>query len=143
MNTTNDITVETAVGVSIAEAWEAFTSADAIMQWNQATPEWHCPSAQVDLRVGGKHSARMEARDGSMGFDFAGVYEEVDAPKALTLRFDDGRRARTTFAPEGTKTRVRTVFDPESTHPAEMQRNGWQAILDSFAAYVERSVAKT
>lgn len=143
MKQADQIAVATVVHAAPAEAWEAFTSADAIMQWNQATPEWHCPTTQVDLRVGGVHSARMEARDGSMGFDFAGVYEEVDAPKALTLRLDDGRRARTTFESDGASTRVRTVFDPESTHPAEMQRDGWQAILDSFAAYVERSVAKT
>ena len=110
------------------------------MQWNQAIPEWHCPSAEVDLREGGKHSARMEARDGSMGFDFSGTYEEVDAPNALTLRLDDGRQARTTFEPEGTGTRVRTVFDPEATNPVDMQRDGWQAILDSYAAYVERTV---
>ena len=74
-----------------------------------------------------------------MGFDFSGTYEEVDTPKALTLRLDDGRRARTTFEPEGDGTRVRTVFDPEATNPADMQREGWQAILDSYAAYVERS----
>lgn len=84
----------------------------------------------------------MEARDGSMGFDFAGVYEEVDAPKTVTLRLGDGRCARTTFMAESTGTRVRTVFDPESTNPAEMQRDGWQAILDSYAKYVEPSITR-
>ena len=140
MTPADPITIETIVGAPPAEAWRAYTSPEAITQWNQAVPEWHCPSAEVDLREGGKHSARMEARDGSMGFDFGGTYEEVDAPHSLTLRLDDGRRARTSFEPEGTGTRVRTVFDPEATNPADRQRDGWQAILDSYAAYVERTV---
>lgn len=129
------LTVEAVVAAPPAEAWHAFTAPEAIMRWNQASPDWHCPAAEVDLRVGGRHVARMEARDGSFGFDFGGTYEAVDPPRALTLRLDDGRRARTTFAAEGAGTRVRTVFDPEDTHPPEMQRAGWQAILDSYAAY--------
>lgn len=137
--TNTPITITALVPVAPAAAWAAFTAPDAIMQWNQATPDWHCPWATVDLRVGGRHVARMEARDGSFGFDYEGTYEEVDAPQAVTLRLDDGRRARTTFAPEGAGTRVTTVFDPEATNPAEMQRAGWQAILDSYAAHVARS----
>ncbi|MBX3360327.1 MAG: SRPBCC domain-containing protein [Phycisphaeraceae bacterium] len=139
MSNANQIAIETIVCVSPAEAWKAFTSPDAIVQWNQASPDWHCPSARVDLRVGGEHFARMEARDGSTGFDFTGVYEEVDAPTVLTLRLADGRRATTTFKPNGTSTRVKTVFDPEATNPVEMQRDGWQSILDSYAQYVERT----
>lgn len=135
----NPITVETIVGVLPADAWRAFTEPQAITQWNQASPDWHCPSAEVDLRVGGTHRARMEARDGSFGFDFTGTYEEVDVPHALTLRLDDGRRARTTFAPAARGALVTTVFDPERTNPVEMQREGWQAILDSYAAYVART----
>ncbi|WP_071795259.1 SRPBCC domain-containing protein [Natronohydrobacter thiooxidans] len=133
---TSPITVETLVPAAPADAWAAFTSPDAITQWNQASPDWHCPTAQVDLRPGGRHVARMEARDGSMGFDFAAIYEAVDAPNALSLRLDDGRMARTRFVSEQGGTRVTTVFDPESSHPVEMQRDGWQAILDSYAAYV-------
>lgn len=121
-------------------AWAAFTSPEAITRWNQASPDWHCPSASVDLRVGGRHVARMEARDGSFGFDYEGSYEEVEAPRAVTLRLDDGRRARTTFEPEGAGTRVTTRFDPEATQPHEMQRAGWQAILDSFAAFAGRFI---
>ena len=136
---TDTITVETQVPAPPQSAWNAYTSPEAITRWNQATPEWHCPSAEVDLREGGRHSARMEARDGSAGFDFAGTYEEVDAPRALTLRLDDGRRARTTFEAEGNGTRVRTVFDPEGTHPIEVQRDGWQAILDNYAAHVRET----
>ena len=132
---TDPITIEAHVAAPPAEAWRAFTSPDAITRWNFASPDWCCPRAEVDLREGGAHRARMEARDGSAGFDLAGTYEEVTPPKALTLRLEDGRRARTTFEPEAGGTRVRTVFDPEATHPIEMQREGWQAILDSYAAF--------
>jgi uncharacterized protein YndB with AHSA1/START domain len=129
------ITIDAFVPVPPAQAWAAFHSPAAITRWNQASPGWHCPWAQVDLRVGGRHVARMEARDGSVGFDYGGIYEEVDEPRAVTLRLDDGRRARTTFVAEGAGTRVTTTFDPERTHPPEMQRAGWQAILDSYAAF--------
>ena len=135
---TTPITITALVPVAPAAAWAAFNDPKAITQWNQASPDWHCPSASVDLRVGGRHVARMAARDGSFGFDYEGAYEEVDAPHAVTLRLDDGRRARTTFAPEGTGTRVTTVFDPEGSTEVEMQRAGWQAILDSYAVYVAR-----
>ncbi|MGE4219229.1 MAG: SRPBCC domain-containing protein [Alphaproteobacteria bacterium] len=139
MTRTDPITIGAFVHAAPAAAWRAFTTPEAITQWNQASPDWHCPWAEVDLREGGLHRARMEARDGSFGFDLTGTYEEVDAPRALTLRLEDGRRARTTFAPEGQGTRVVTVFDPEATNPVDMQRAGWQAILDSYAAYVERT----
>jgi uncharacterized protein YndB with AHSA1/START domain len=138
---TASITVEVLVPVSPMQAWEAFTAPTAITRWNQASPDWHCPSATVELKVGGRHVARMEARDGSFGFDFEGVYEEVDASRAITLRLDDGRRSRTTFVLEGEGTRVATTFDPELSNPAEMQRAGWQAILDSYQAYVRASHA--
>lgn len=137
------IVIEAFVPVSPKQAWDAFTTPSAITQWNQASPEWHCPSATVELHVGGKHVARMEARDGSFGFDFEGVYDEVDAPRAITLRLDDGRKARTTFVADGAGTRIATAFDSESGNPAEMQRAGWQAILDSYAAYVRRSASST
>ena len=130
------ITIETTVDAPPEAAFAAYTSPEAIMRWNQASPDWHCPSADVDLRVGGRQVARMEAKDGSMGFEFGGTYEEVDPPRALTLRLDDGRLVRTTFDPADGGTRVRTVFDPEGTNPREMQRQGWQAILDSYAAHV-------
>jgi uncharacterized protein YndB with AHSA1/START domain len=133
---TTAITIETLVPVSAEQAWEAFTAPDAITQWNQASPDWCCPSASVELIVGGRYVARMEARDGSFGFDFEAKYEEVEPAHALTLLMDDGRRARTTFSVEAGGTRVATTFDPEATNPVEMQRDGWQAILDSYAAYV-------
>ena len=136
---TDAITISTYVTATARQAWDAFTTPAAITQWNQASPDWHCPSAHVELRPGGKHVARMAARDGSVAFDFAGVYEEVDAPNAVTLRLDDGRRARTTFVVEGDGTHFTTTFDPESTNPLELQRAGWQSILDSYAAYVMRT----
>jgi uncharacterized protein YndB with AHSA1/START domain len=108
------------------------------MQWNFASDDWCCPAAEVDLRPGGIHKARMEARDGSFGFDFAGTYSEVDAHKALTLVLGDGRESRTTFAACDGGTRVETTFDAESQNPVEMQRDGWQAILDSFSAHVAK-----
>jgi uncharacterized protein YndB with AHSA1/START domain len=139
MTTSQKITINAYADASPSEAWKAYTSAAAITQWNQASPDWHCPSAEVDLRVGGRHVARMEARDGSFGFDFAATYEEVDPPRALTLRLDDDRRARTTFEPEGSGTRVTVVFDAETSNPIEMQRDGWQAILDSYVRHLESS----
>jgi uncharacterized protein YndB with AHSA1/START domain len=135
------ITIEAYVARPPADAWRAYTEASAIVQWNQASPDWHCPHAEVDLRVGGRHLARMEARDGSAGFDLTARYVEVDAPRALGMRLDDGRPVRTTFEPEGAGTRVRTTFEAEGTHPVEMQRAGWQAILDSYAAFAERGAA--
>jgi uncharacterized protein YndB with AHSA1/START domain len=139
MSQPEPITIEVVVAASPHEAWRAFTSPDDITQWNFASPDWCCPSAEVDLSIGGRYVARMQARDGSFGFDFAATYEEVDAPNALTLRLDDDRRARTTFEAQGAGTRVRTVFDPEPTNPADMQRDGWQAILNTFKAHVEAS----
>lgn len=135
------ITISAHVPVAPAAAWAAFNAPEAIAHWNQASPDWHCPWAKVDLRVGGRHVARMEAKDGSFGFDYEGTYEEVDAPHAVTLRLDDGRRARTTFVAEGSGTRVTTVFDPEASNAIDIQRSGWQSILDSYAAYVARTRA--
>lgn len=139
MSLPEPITIEVTVAASPNEAWRGFTSPDAITQWNFASPDWCCPSAEIDLRAGGRYVARMEARDGSFGFDFSATYEEVDAPNALTLLLDDGRRARTTFEAAGNSTRVRTVFDPEATNPADIQRDGWQAILNTFKAHVDLS----
>ena len=135
------ITIETRVAAPPETAWRVFTDPDAIMRWNFAAPDWCCPRAEVDLRPGGRHVARMEARDGSMGFDFEGTYEEVEPHRAITLRLDDGRRARTTFTSDSDGTQVQTVFDPEAMNPLEMQRDGWQAILDSYAAHVAKESA--
>lgn len=131
------LTVTARVPVSPARAWALFTDPHAVMQWNFASDDWQCPSASIDLRVGGVQRARMEARDGSAGFDFEGVYSEVEAPHALTLVLWDGRQARTTFTASADGTRVETVFDAEDQNPPEMQQAGWQAILDNYRKHVE------
>ena len=128
------VTIEIPVPVSPETAWRAFNPPEAVTRWNFSSADWRCPSAEIDLRAGGRHVARMEACDGSMGFDYSGVYEEVDAPRLVVLRLDDGRLVRTTFEAHGGVTRVRTVFDPLTE--TDCERLGWQAILDNYALYV-------
>lgn len=135
--TDQKITVETTIAAPVEEVWNAYTSPNDITQWNFANDDWCCPRAEVDLRPGGKQIARMEAKDGSMGFDFEGTYEEVKPNEALTLVLVDGRNSRTTFAGESGKTHVATTFDAETQNPVEMQRDGWQTILNNFKAHVE------
>lgn len=134
------ITVETTVRAPLAAVWRAYTTPADIVRWNAASDDWHTTSARVDLRVGGEFSSRMEAKDGSMGFDFAGTYTAVEPERRLAYQFGD-RTAEVTFAqqPDGVVVTVR--FDPETTHPIEMQRAGWQAILDNFKRHVEASRA--
>jgi uncharacterized protein YndB with AHSA1/START domain len=130
------ITVETTVAAPIEEVWRAYTTPEDIIQWNAASADWHTTAATVDLRVGGAFSSRMEAKDGSAGFDFAGTYTKIEMHKLIEYSFGD-RAAQVEFAdgPEGV--RVRVTFDSEPTHSIELQRDGWQAILDNFARHVE------
>lgn len=130
------ITVESIVAAPIQEVWRAYTTPEDIKQWNAASDDWHTTAAAVDLRVGGAFSSRMEAKNGSMGFDFAGTYTEVVPPTLIAYAFGD-RSGRVEFAegPDGVK--VRVTFDAEDTYPIEQQRQGWQAILDRFARHVE------
>ena len=130
------ITVETTVAAPLAKVWDAYTTPEAIKQWNAASDDWHTTAATVDLRVGGVFSSRMEAKDGSFGFDFAGTYTQVDEHSRIEYAFGD-RLAQVLFAdtPEGV--RVQVTFDTESTHSLEQQRAGWQAILNNFGRYVE------
>lgn len=131
------ITITALVDAPLAKVWRYWTEPEHITQWNFASDDWCCPRATNDLRVGGTYTARMEAKDGSFGFDFGGDWFDVTEGKSLGLKMGDGRSARTTFTPEGTGTRVTTVFDAEGTHPLEMQRDGWQAILNNFKAHAE------
>lgn len=131
------VTIDTTIAAPVARVWEAFTTPADITRWNFASDDWCCPSAEADLKVGGAYKARMEAKDGSFGFDLEAVFEEVEPHKAITLAMSDGRRARTTFEPAGGGTEVTTVFDAESQNPVEMQRDGWQAILNNFKSYLE------
>jgi len=131
-----EITVETTINAPVESVWACWTTPADIVKWNAASDDWHTTAATVDLRVGGAFSSRMEAKDGSMGFDFAGEYTVVDAPTRLEAAFG-GRKMRVTFqsAPNGTL--VRETFDAEAEHPEEMQRAGWQAILNNFRRHVE------
>jgi len=131
------ITISTTIAAAIEQVWQAYSTPEDITGWNFASDDWCCPSAEVDLRVGGTYKARMEAKDGSFGFDFEAVYDEVKPPHALTLTMSDGRKARTTFEEVGADTKVTTVFDAEGQNSINMQRSGWQSILDNFRTYVE------
>lgn len=133
----NAITVETVVNAPVAKVWESWTKPEHIMQWCQASDDWHAPHAENDLRVDGRFSTTMAARDGSMQFDFAGVYTEVEQHKRIAYTMADGRRVNIQFIEEGDSTRVIETFDPEQTHPREMQQGGWQAILENFKKHVE------
>ncbi|MBA4174618.1 MAG: activator of HSP90 ATPase [Hyphomicrobium sp.] len=136
--TAQSIAIGTVISAPLERVWQAYTAPADITHWNFANDDWCCPSAALDLRVGGAYKARMEAKDGSFGFDFEAVYEEVEPYKAITLVMSDGRRARTTFEAIGNGTKVTTIFDAEEQNSVEMQRSGWQAILDNFRRHVER-----
>ena len=133
------ITVETTVAAPIEAIWKAYTTPENIVQWNAASDDWHTTSAEVDLRKGGAFSSRMEAKDGSMGFDFAGTYTNVVEHKLIEYSFGD-RVAVVEFTDTPAGVGVRVTFDSETTHPVEQQREGWQAILDNFTRHVETSV---
>ena len=130
------IAVETTVAAPIEDVWRAYTTPQDIKQWNAASDDWHTTAATVDLRVGGAFSSRMEAKDGSMGFDFAGTYTRIVEHKLIEYSFGD-RTAKVEFAATPDGVRVGVTFDSEATHSIEQQREGWQAILNNFARYVE------
>lgn len=130
------ITVEATVNAPAVEVWRAWTTPDDIIQWNAASDDWHTTAATVNLCPGGSFSSRMEAKDGSMGFDFAGTYTAIVPHERIECEFG-GRTLVVEFLPGDGGTTVRETFDAEETHPAEMQRAGWQAILDRFARHVE------
>jgi len=132
------ITVETTVAAPIEEVWRAYTTPADIQQWNAASDDWHTTAASVDLRVGGAFSSRMEAKDGSMGFDFAGTYTKIVKHKLIEYSFG-GRTARVEFTERPNGVNVRVAFDSEQTHSVEQQRDGWQAILNNFARHVQES----
>lgn len=131
------ITVDTAIRADLATVWSAYSNPDDITQWNNPSDDWHSPRARVDLREGGTFSTRMEAKDGSMGFDFEGTYTRVVPQELIEYRMDDGREVEVSFSQDADVVRVRVRFDAESENPAEVQQQGWQAILDSFGRHVE------
>jgi uncharacterized protein YndB with AHSA1/START domain len=132
------ITVEARVNAPVARVWKHWTTPEDIMQWNAASDDWHTTSATNDVRVGGKFSSRMEAKDKSFGFDFAGVYTEVRPHELLVYQMGEDRDVRVEFEPQGETTVVRETFVAEGTHSIEMQRGGWQSILNRFKDFVEK-----
>lgn len=131
------IKIETTISADTKKVWDYYNKPEHITKWNFALDEWHCPDAENDLRVGGKLKSRMEAKDGSVGFDFEAVYDEVVDQKKIAYTIADGRQVVTNFENLGNKTKVTTTFEAENQNPVEMQKSGWQAILDNFKKYVE------
>lgn len=134
---TNKVTIEATISATPDKVWSRWTEPEHITQWNFASDDWCCPSAENDLRPGGKYRARMEAKDGSFGFDFEATYDEVIHKEKLSYTMPDGRVVITDFEDLGSSTKVTTVFDAETENSVEMQKNGWQAILNNFKKYVE------
>ncbi|MFC4101463.1 SRPBCC family protein [Paenibacillus xanthanilyticus] len=139
MGTSNPITltVEAIVNKPVEHVWKVWTEPAHIKQWNNASEDWHTPHAENDLRVGGTFSSRMEAKDGSFGFDFGGTYDVVDLHETIAYSLGDGRQVKISFVAEGETTKVVESFEAEGTNPVDMQQAGWQAILDNFKKYAE------
>ena len=141
MNATEkiNITVATTVNVPVVKVWEFWTNPKHITNWNNASDDWHTPRAENDLRVGGKFLSRMEAKDGSMGFDFNGVYDEVKTNELIAYTMEDGRKVKINFEDLGNETNITETFEAENENPVELQRGGWQSILDNFKKYTEEN----
>lgn len=133
------IQIEASIEAPIDKVWSYWTEPSHITKWNFAVSEWHCPKATNELKVGGKYKARMEAKDGSFGFDFEAIYDDVIHQKTLSYTMSDGRRATTHFESFGNNTKVTTRFDAENQNPIDMQKNGWQSILNNFKKYAEEN----
>jgi uncharacterized protein YndB with AHSA1/START domain len=131
------ITIKAIIEANSKIVWEHYTTPVHITKWNFAIDTWQCPAASNDMRVGGKYTARMEAKDGSFGFDFEAIYDEIIPGKQFTYTLTDGRKVENLFNDLGNKTEIVITFDAETQNDVEMQRNGWQAILDNFKKYVE------
>lgn len=131
------ITVTTSVKTNLEKAWKYWTEPYHITQWNAANDDWCCPRAENDLKSGGRFSFRMDAKDGSMGFDFSGVYDQVKEFQLIEYTLEDGRKARIEFSYENGTTRIVESFDPENMNSHELQQQGWQAILNNFSKYAE------
>lgn len=135
MESTNRITVASWVQANQEKAWMVYHSPEHIVQWNAASPDWHSPRSENDVRVGGKFNHRMEAKDGSFGFDFEGEYTRVNPFDSFSYVMPDGRKVDVLFTAEGEQTRIEVTFDPENENSHDLQRQGWQAILDHYAQY--------
>jgi uncharacterized protein YndB with AHSA1/START domain len=131
------ISVQTKINTPIDMVWKYWTTPEDIVKWNNASDDWHTTRAENDLQAGGKFNYRMEARDGSMGFDFGGVYEKVIINKQIEYSTDDGRKVKIVFSILESKSEIVETFEAENTHSIEIQRNGWQSILDNFKKFAE------
>ena len=131
------VTVKTTVNAPIEKVWEAWTKPEHITKWNQASDDWYCPRATNDIRTGGRFSYTMSARDGSTSFDFGGVYTNVEKNKVIESKLEDGRTTHVQFNSDGNKTNIVETFEAETENSVELQRNGWQAILDNFKKHAE------
>lgn len=136
------ITVAVAIKAPISKVWEYWTKPEHITRWNAASDDWHTHFAENDLREGGRFTSRMEAKDGSFGFDFGGVYDKVTEHKLIEYTLGDGRKVVVNFSEDEAISHVTESFEAEQTHTLEMQQGGWQAILDNFRNYVEASERK-
>jgi len=136
-NKREKITVKIKVKAPIEKIWKLWTSPEHIIKWNSPSEDWHTPKAENDLRKGGRFLSRMETKDGSMGFDFGGTYDEVKTNELIAYTMDDGRIVEITFKNKGSETEVIETFETESQNTIELQRGGWQAIMDCFKKYVE------
>ncbi|WP_223671044.1 SRPBCC family protein [Kangiella shandongensis] len=132
-----DITVETTINADLDSVWKCWNNPEDIKQWNTASEDWHTTQSDVDLRVGGRFSSRMEAKDGSMGFDFEGTYTKIADKELLEYEMDDKRKVLVQFEQNGDGVKVSETFEAEKENEPEMQRKGWQSILNNFARYVE------
>lgn len=134
----NQVTVQTEVNQPIEQVWDLFTNPKHIINWNFAHESWECPSASNDLQVGGQLQSRMQAKDGSFGFDLIGIYDEIKEQQSLKYHLEDGRNVEVIFENlSGDKTRITENFDPENQNPVDLQKDGWQAILNNFKTYSE------
>lgn len=131
------ITIQTTVNAPIKKVWDLWKDPEHIVKWNSASEDWHTTRAENDLRVGGKFLSRMEAKDGSFGFDFGGIYDEVVLHKRIAYTLEDGRKVETDFRQNDSKTMIVTIFDAETENSIELQQNGWQSIMDNFKSYAE------
>ena len=134
------ITIETTINAPIARIWEKWTSPEHIQNWNFASPDWHCPKATTDLQVGGEFHYEMASKDGSMSFDFWGTFQQIEDGKMIASVLGDGRKMQVTFETAETGTKVTEQFEPENQNPEEMQKAGWQMILDNFKSYAESAI---
>ena len=131
------ITIETTIDAPVEKVWEYWTKPEHITKWNNASDDWHTTRSENDLRAGGKFLARMEAKDGSVGFDFGGEYDAITPNEYIEYTIGDGRKVKTFFNSDGNKTKITETFEAEDTNSIEMQKGGWQAILDNFKKYTE------